>query len=266
MASRIVATSPSRTTRPPAWVTTSCSNSRGDSNRPRRRMVRSSKSPVSRPTGAARFCDCSAITTCPTPIPAACSASGRSSTVSSRSSAPTTFTCATPPMPRSSRVRPGSAMRLSSGASIRAEESARETIGRSLGSKRVRIGSSISRGRSPRIPEIASRMSCVACCRSLSKSKMTMIDAKLSSACELMSSTPEMLEIASSMGSTISRSTPSGEAPGYGIEMATTGGLTSGNSSVSSMKRAMTPNTTSATITVMVTTGFLMAKSEMNMS
>ena len=108
------ATSPSRTTRPCDCATTSCSNSAGVSRRPRRRIVRSSICPLRRPTGTARFCDCSACTTCATLTPAVCSRVGRSSTVSSRSTPPTTSTSATPGMPRSSLVMPGSASCVSS--------------------------------------------------------------------------------------------------------------------------------------------------------
>src|SRR5688572_10957512 len=79
-----------------------------------------------------------------------------------------------------------------------------------------------------------------------------------------MRSTPLIPEIASSIGSMTSRSTVSGEAPGYGIASATTGGFTSGNSSVSRMKSAAIPNTTRVSIATIVTTGFLIAKSEIH--
>ena len=45
----------------------------------------------------------------------------------------------------------------------------------------------------------------------------------------------------------------------------TNGGATSGNSSVLSLSSAKRPNTTSVSIATMVTSGFLIAKSEMNM-
>ena len=64
--SRASATSPSRTSRPLRCVTTSCAKSAGVSSRPLSRIVRSSSEPLSRPTGAARFCACSAWTTSPT--------------------------------------------------------------------------------------------------------------------------------------------------------------------------------------------------------
>ena len=76
--------------------------------------------------------------------------------------------------------------------------------------------------------------------------------------------TPLIEAICSSMGSRISFATPSGDAPGYGTATTTTGGATSGNSSVFSLSRANKPNTTNATIETTVMSGFLIAKSEMN--
>ena len=68
----------------------------------------------------------------------------------------------------------------------------------------------------------------------------------------------------SSIGSMTSRSTVSGDAPGYGIDTDTTGGATSGNSSVLRLKSAKMPNTTSASMVTMVMMGRRMEKSEMN--
>ena len=56
----------------------------------------------------------------------------------------------------------GSASRVNSAPVRPGDDSVSETIGRSAGSNRVRIGSSISGGRSLRMPEISSRISCVA--------------------------------------------------------------------------------------------------------
>src|SRR5260221_269696 len=67
------------------------------------------------------------------------------------------------------------------------------------------------------------------------------------------------------MGSRISFSTRYGDASGYGMPTTTTGGATSGNSSVFSLSNANKPNTTSATIATTVMRGRLIAKSEMNM-
>ena len=141
-------------------------------------------------------------------------ASGRISTVSSRCTPPSTFASATPLMPRNSRVIPGSAMRVSSGAVSTDELSESCTMGRSCGSNRLSTGSFISTGRSLRMVEILSRMSCDACCRSFSKTNITVMLAKPSCAVPLILSTPLMPLTASSTRSSTSRSTTSGDAPG----------------------------------------------------
>ena len=105
-------------------------------------------------------------------------------------------------------------MRVSSAPVSPGDESVSDTIGRSAGSNWVRIGSSISSGRSLRIDEILSRISCVATFGSFEKSNSTMMFAKLSSELERIRSMPLMPEMASSIGSTTSRSTMSGDAPG----------------------------------------------------
>ena len=212
--SRTTATSPRRTRRPFDSETTSRSKSAGVARRPRSRMVRSSSWPSSRPTGAERFCACSAPTTWATPTPAACSALGRSSTVSSRSTPPTTVAWATPAMPRSRRTIPGSAISVSAGPDSFGDDSTSETTGRSAGSKRVSTGSSISGGRSLRTALISSRICWVASCRSFSYANWTMNTAKLSSADDWICDTPLMPEMTSSTGSMTSRSTFSGAAPG----------------------------------------------------
>jgi hypothetical protein len=109
---------------------------------------------------------------------------------------------------------PGSASRVRSEGDILSDDRVSDRIGRSCGSKRVRIGSSISVGRSFLTSEILSRMSCDACCRSFSKSKMTMMLPKPSVETECISSTPPMAEKASSSGVMSSRSTVLGDAPG----------------------------------------------------
>ena len=141
---------------------------------------------------------------------------GRISTVSSRSSPPTTLTWATPGTVRRSRTIIGSAMRVRVGVGISADVSASESTDCCEGSNRVSTGSSISVGRSARWVEMASRMSCEASWMSFSKSKNTVNCARPSVALAwvLAQSTPLMEENASSIGSTISRSTVSGEAPG----------------------------------------------------
>ena len=84
----------------------------------------------------------------------------------------------------------------------------------SAGSNRVRTGSSISGGRSLRTALISSRICCVASCRSFSYANWTMKTAKLSRADDWICDMPLIPEMTSSMGSTSSRSTFSGAAPG----------------------------------------------------
>src|SRR5687768_9870118 len=73
-----------------------------------------------------------------------------------------------------------------------------------------------------------------------------------------------MAEMRSSSRSTTSRSTWSGDAPGYTMPMKTTGASMSGNSSVWSRASAAMPNTASAIVTTTVMIGRRIAKSEMN--
>ena len=167
-------------------------------------------------------------------------------------------------MDRSSRVMVGSASRVSSAWLNVTDVKASDTIGRSVSLNFLMIGSFISVGRSARLAEMASRRSCVASARSLENSNSTMIWPKPSYALPFTCFTPLIDAICSSIGSRISFSTPSGDAPGYGIATTTTGGETSGNSSVFNFNSANKPNTTSATIETTVMSGFLIAKSEMN--
>ncbi len=172
--SRTVATCPSRTACPFRVAMAICANSAGLASRPRSRIERSVSGPFTRPTGAARFWVCRAAATSPADTPAAARASGRSSTVSSRTCPPTIRTSATPCAARSSRFTTSSASRVSAGTGSEPDVSVSVTMGMSAGSNRVMIGSSISVGRSCRFALIASRTSCVICWGSLSKSKNTM--------------------------------------------------------------------------------------------
>ena len=92
--------------------------------------------------------------------------------------------------------------------------SASETIGRSVSLNFRMIGSFISFGKSTRLAEIASRRSCVASIRSLPNWNSTMMKPKPSYALPYTCFTPLMDAICSSIGSRISFSTPSGDAPG----------------------------------------------------
>ena len=113
------------------WRRRSARSSADFGTRPPRRIVRSSCTPSSRPTGAARFCAESAPTTSPMLTLAAVSASGRTSTVISRVLRAGTVRprrrrrCA-----RSRRVMPGSASSVSCATDIVFDASASETIGK----------------------------------------------------------------------------------------------------------------------------------------
>ena len=117
-------------------------------------------------------------------------------------------------MERSSLVMPGSASRVSSAGVSWVDESESDTIGRSVSLSFRMIGSSISSGRSFRTSEMASRMSWVASCSGFSKRNSIMMKPKPSSARPFTFLTPLIEEIASSIGSSTSFSTPSGDAPG----------------------------------------------------
>jgi hypothetical protein len=149
----------------PFCATTRRANSAASTARPFRRIERSSSAPSTRPTGAATFWSWSACTTSATLTPLACSASGRRSTEISRSTRPNTCTSATPAIDRSSRVMPGSAKSESCACDSVLEARASETIGTSVSENFLTTGSFISPGRSERMPEMASRISCVASVR-----------------------------------------------------------------------------------------------------
>src|SRR6185312_4990298 len=150
---------------------------------------------------------------------------------------------------------PGSAIRVSVAGGMVSDVSVSDTTGISLGSSRLNTGSFISVGRSSRLDEIASRMSCDACWMSLSYSNTTRNCASPSVDVDVVrcQSMPVIDENASSIGSTTSRSTTSGDAPGYEMLTAIIGCWISGNSSVCSRNNDATPNATSARITVIVT-------------
>jgi hypothetical protein len=181
-------------------------------------------------------------------------------------SAPAMFTWATPGTARRSPPIVLSASSVScEGVSV-VDVSASERIGCDDGSKRWTIGSMISAGNWARTAEIASRTSWVASSVGLLNLKMTMTWANPSVDVERSSSSPEIPAMRSSRRSTTSRSTWSGDAPGYAMPTKTIGASMSGNSSVCSRMSAAMPNTTSAIIVTTVMIGRLMAKSEMNIA
>ncbi len=97
---------------------------------------------------------------------------------------------------------------VSDGASI-----ATDTIGIALGSMRRMIGSSISRGRSPRMAATLPRMSCDAFSVGTPMLKFTMTVDSPSCDVDSMWRTPSTVFTASSISFVTSRSTVSGDAP-----------------------------------------------------
>ena len=175
-----LATCPSRTTSLPRRLSTICSNSAGDSMRPTSRMLCSSSAPFTRPTGAVVFCIRSALTTSVTDMLYSRSFSARSSTESSRRSAPFTFTTATPSIARNRSARTSSARREISACVCPDEESASCMMGCAEGSMRRRIGSRISTGSLWRTEAMAFRISSEASTMFFLKLKMMTICALLS--------------------------------------------------------------------------------------
>src|SRR3990170_1043482 len=80
-----------------------------------------------------------------------------------------------------------------------------------------------------------------------------------------ISYSPSTVFSAVSIGRAISRSTTSGEAPGYDTDTLITGEVTSWYSSTARRVRETMPSTTSATIIMVAKTGRLMEMSERNM-
>ncbi len=141
-----VASCPRRTTSSPRRRTTTCSNWAGDSMRPTRRMLWSSRPPRTLPTGAVVFWLRSAFTTSATEMLYSRSFSARSSTDSSRLSAPLTLTTATPGSARKRSASSSSARREISAWVCVVEARASCITGCADGSTRCSTGSRISVG------------------------------------------------------------------------------------------------------------------------
>lgn len=144
--SSIVATWARRTSSSPLRLTTTCWKSSGRSMRPTRRMLFSSSSPRTLPTGALVFWLRSALTTSPTETLYSRSFSALSSTLSSRLSEPPTLTEATPSMPRKRSASLSSARREMMAWLCTLDDSASCMTGSAEVSMRCRIGSRISIG------------------------------------------------------------------------------------------------------------------------
>jgi len=142
----MVATCARRTISSPRRLITTCSKSDGDSMRPTRRMLFSSRVPRTLPTGAFVFWLRRAVTTSLTETLYSRNFSARSSTDSSRFSEPPTFTSATPSTARKRSDSTSSARREISAWLCELDDRASCMIGSAPGSMRCRIGSRISSG------------------------------------------------------------------------------------------------------------------------
>ena len=143
---------------------------------------------------------------------------------------------------------------------------ATETIGVEAGSIRRMIGSSISRGSSPRIAATLPRISCEAfSVGTPTLNCTTMLD---SPSCDVdsMWRTPSTVFTVSSMNFVTSRSTVSGDAPVYRVVTVTTGNSTSGKRSTFSAWYDVRPRTASAAIIIVANTGCLIERSLRNMA
>ncbi len=152
--------------------------------RPTSRMLCSSSVPLTRPTGAVVFWLRRALTTSVTEMLYSRSFSARSSTESSRRSAPFTLTTATPSMLRKRSDSTSSASREISACVWFFAESAICMIGCAEGSMRRRIGSRISTGSLCRTEAIALRISSEASTMFFLKLKMMTMVAALSAEVE----------------------------------------------------------------------------------
>ena len=108
---------------------------------------------------------------------------------------------------------------------------ATDTMGVEAGSIRRMIGSSISRGSSPRTAATLPRMSCDAFRVGTPTLNCTTIVESPSCDVDSMCRTPSTVFTASSMNFVTSRSTVSGDAPVYLVVTVTTGNSTSGKRS-----------------------------------
>ena len=143
---------------------------------------------------------------------------------------------------------------------------ATETIGVEAGSIRRMIGSSISRGSSPRIAATLPRMSCEAF--SVGTPTLNCTTTLDSPSCDVdsMWRTPSTVLTVSSMNFVTSRSTVSGDAPVYRVVTVTTGNSTSGKRSTFSAWYDVRPSTASAAIIIVAKTGCLIERSLRNMA
>ena len=113
---------------------------------------------------------------------------------------------------------------------------------------------------------IFARASCETSLIFTSRLNSTMTDERPSREIELTCLTPAIGLTASSIFRLTSRSTVSGEAPGYSVMIESTGISTSGIMSIGSRRYENRPSVTSVSIITVATTGRLMERFERNMA
>ena len=139
-------------------------------------------------------------------------------------------------------------------------------IGIALKSNFWMTGSFIPSGSSRRMALILARASCETSLTFTSRLNSTMTDDSPSREIELTCFTPAIGFTASSIFLLTSRSTVSGDAPGYSVMIDSTGISTSGIMSIGRRRAENTPSVTSVSIITVATTGRLMDRLERNMA
>jgi len=233
--SRTFATSPRVTGLPLRWAITIGLNWSTASGFPETRRGNSNPFRLRRPRGVLTFSAASPAITSSTPIPRASSRTGSMSTFTSRRDSPTSSTFPTPAMfSKRRRIFLSTSVVSSLGDRV-SERTASETTGIAEKSSFWMIGSSIPLGRSPRMALTLARASWEASLIRTSSRNSTMTVDTLSRDIETTCLTPAIGFTASSIRLLTSRSTVSGDAPGYFVTMVITGISTSGNMSIASL-------------------------------
>ena len=221
---------------------------------------------VSRPSGVFTFSEARPATTSSTPMPSAARRAGSRLTAISRLDDPISFALATPGMLSSRRLIFRSASVVRSRGDMVVDWTASEMIGIALKSNFSMTGSFIPSGSSRRTALIFARASCETSLTFTSRLNSTMTDDSPSREIELTCLTPAIGLTASSIFLVTSRSTVSGDAPGYSVMIDSTGISTSGIMSIGSRRTEKMPSVTSVRIITVATTGRLMDRFERNMA
>ena len=264
--STIVATSDSRMGSVPRRLITIDAKPPVSAGLPEMRNGISVSPSVRRPSGVFTFSDARPATTSSTPMPRADSRAGSMLTSTSRFEDPISFARATPRMFSTRRLILRSASSVSSRGGIVLDRTAREMTGIAAKSNFWMTGSFMVSGRSRRMALIFALASCETSLTFTSSSNSTMTDERPSRDTELTCFTPEIELTASSIFRLTSRSTVSGDAPGYSVMIDRTGISTSGIMSMGSRLQENRPTVTRASIITVATTGRLMERFDRNIA